>query len=210
MSGETRRFSLEKDFMNLKTDDLIYGYIQYLATYIPEKKILYVPTAKVSEEIDPISIMIGKSARTAERHIHDLVERKLLKYEIIKLNGVDTPCYVVPQESEGFYQIVKRDMLWYVIQTRSKFCIKIYIYLLNKYQWKKNYHFTGVELEGALGYENKNHNNTAIKIINVCLESLKREGIIDYTEEMVDVKGIKIPNKVLTYVCNDTKELRKV
>lgn len=35
-----RKFSLEDDFMNLTVDDIIFGYIQHLATYIPEKKIL--------------------------------------------------------------------------------------------------------------------------------------------------------------------------
>lgn len=41
-NNKKRKFSLEEDFMNLTADDLILGYIHHLATFIPEKKILYV------------------------------------------------------------------------------------------------------------------------------------------------------------------------
>ena len=53
----TRKFSLEKDFMNLTIDDMVYGYIQHIATFAPELKVLYVPTAKVSEEKKNIAKM---------------------------------------------------------------------------------------------------------------------------------------------------------
>ena len=31
--AKKRKFSLEDDFMNLTVDDIIFGYIQHLATY---------------------------------------------------------------------------------------------------------------------------------------------------------------------------------
>lgn len=36
-----RRFSLENDFMNYNIDDLLLGYLQYLATFDVSKKRLY-------------------------------------------------------------------------------------------------------------------------------------------------------------------------
>ena len=36
-----RRFSLENDFMNYSIDDLLLGYLQYLATFDVAKKRLY-------------------------------------------------------------------------------------------------------------------------------------------------------------------------
>ena len=46
--AKKRKFSLEDDFMNLTVDDIIFGYIQHLATYIPEKKILYVTEKEIA------------------------------------------------------------------------------------------------------------------------------------------------------------------
>ena len=47
----TRKFSLEDDFMNLTIDDMVYGYIQHMATFAPELKKLYVCQIELNKDL---------------------------------------------------------------------------------------------------------------------------------------------------------------
>ena len=75
----TRKFSLENDFMNLTIDDMVYGYIQHMATFAPELKVLYVPVAKVSMEKKEIAKVINKTTRTVSNRINKMLDADLLK-----------------------------------------------------------------------------------------------------------------------------------
>ncbi len=75
----TRKFSLENDFMNLSIDDMVYGYIQHMATYAPELKTLYIPVDKVSSEKKNIAKIINKTPRTVSNRIEKLLNAELLK-----------------------------------------------------------------------------------------------------------------------------------
>ena len=57
----TRKFSLEDDFMNLTIDDMVYGYIQHMATFAPELKKLYVLVDTVSMEKKDIARINNKN-----------------------------------------------------------------------------------------------------------------------------------------------------
>ena len=61
-------------------------------------------------------------------------------------NKKDVASYIFPYDKDMNYQIVNNDMLKYVIHTRNQCAVRIYVYLLNKYLWKKDYHFTLKEL----------------------------------------------------------------
>ena len=214
----TRRISLEEDFMNHKTNDLLYAYMLTCATFHPIEQKLYLTKAKYAVEGIPqiIGKLCGKTRKTINRHLDALIEKGLIAEETISCGDSEVSCYVFPYDEDTNYQIVNNDMLKYVIKTRNQCAVRIYVYLLNKYLWKKDYHFTSKELQVAIGFS-KNTETTAIyELIRDILESFKREGIIDFDEvyeKIVDSKTgeiINTPNKVLKFVAQKKDELRKV
>lgn len=209
----TRKFSLEDDFMNLTIDDMVYGYIQHMATFAPELKKLYVLVDTVSMEKKDIARIIGRTPRTVTNRIKKLLDNGLLVEEQITLNGVNRLCYVIPQETKGKYQIIYDEMLYYLICTRTTDCIKIYLYLKNKYDWKKKtneyYSFTNGEILSAIGYSN-NYDGIASARIQCILESLMREGVIKWASYTEMVNGYTAPKKRLLFVATGLNELAPV
>ena len=209
----TRKFSLEDDFMNLTIDDMVYGYIQHMATFAPELKKLYVLVDNVSMEKKDIARIIGRTPRTVTNRIKKLLDNGLLVEEQITLNGVNRLCYVIPQETKGKYQIIYDEMLYYLISTRTTDCIKIYLYLKNKYDWKKKtneyYSFTNGEILSAIGYSN-NYDGIASARIQCILESLMREGVIKWASYTEMVNGYTAPKKRLLFVATGLNELAPV
>lgn len=209
----TRKFSLEDDFMNLTIDDMVYGYIQHMATFAPELKKLYVLVDNVSMEKKDIARIIGRTPRTVTNRISKLLENGLLVEEQITLNGVNRLCYVIPQETKGKYQIIYDEMLYYLISTRTTDCIKIYLYLKNKYDWKQKtneyYSFTIVEILQALGYSS-NYNGNASARIQYILDSLMREGVIKWASYTEMINGYTAPKKRLLFVATGLNELATV
>lgn len=209
----TRKFSLEDDFMNLTIDDMVYGYIQHMATFAPELKKLYVLVDNVSMEKKDIARIIGRTPRTVTNRISKLLENGLLVEEQITLNGVNRLCYVIPQETKGKYQIIYDEMLYYLISTRTTDCIKIYLYLKNKYDWKQKtneyYSFTIGEILQALGYSS-NYNGNASARIQYILDSLMREGVIKWVSYTEMIGGYTAPKKRLLFVASGLNELATV
>lgn len=209
----TRKFSLEDDFMNLTIDDMVYGYIQHMATFAPELKKLYVLVDTVSMEKKDIARVIGRTPRTVTNRIKKLLDNGLLVEEQITLNGVNRLCYVIPQETKGKYQIIYDEMLYYLISTRTTDCIKIYLYLKNKYDWKQKtneyYSFTNAEILSAIGYSN-NYDGIASARIQCILESLMREGVIKWASYTEMVNGYTAPKKRLLFVATGLNELAPV
>lgn len=207
----TRKFSLETDFMNLSVDDIVFGYLQHLATFHPEKQTLYVPVDKVSKEKGTIAEMIDKTARTVQNKINKLIENGLIIKEMMNLNGNETAVYVIPQTTIGRYQIIKDDMMWYLLTTRKQNILKIYVYLLNKYDWKAKdkemYSFTNEELLAAIGYKASSFGSYT-SVLTTILNSLKREGIIDFVEYCDSQYSARATmRKRLTFVAHNTSEL---
>ena len=209
----TRKFSLEDDFMNLTIDDMVYGYIQHMATFAPELKKLYVLVDTVSMEKKDIARIIGRTPRTVTNRIKKLLDNGLLVEEQITLNGTNRLCYVIPQETKGKYQIIYDEMLYYLICTRTTDCIKIYLYLKNKYDWKKKtneyYSFTNAEILSALGYSD-NYNGNASARIQCILDSFMREGVIKWASYTEMIGSNTAPKKRLLFVATGLNELATV
>ena len=209
----TRKFSLEDDFMNLTIDDMVYGYIQHMATFAPELKKLYVLVDNVSMEKKDIARIIGRTRRTVTNRIKKLLDNGLLVEEQITLNGVNRLCYVIPQETKGKYQIIYDEMLYYLICTRTTDCIKIYLYLKNKYDWKKKtneyYSFTNAEILSALGYSD-NYNGNASARVQCILDSFMREGVIKWASYTEMIGSNTAPKKRLLFVATGLNELAPV
>lgn len=161
-----------------------------------------------------IAGICGCSTRTIERHLEELAKRGLLDegIEVVESNGkeYEYACYWFPYDEAAPYKIVEKDLIRYLVDTRNAQCIKIYLYLLNKYEWKPNYNFTLIELQEALGYAGDC--TSARTTVSNILDSFTREGMIRYenTYEYIENNGElhKVPTKVLKFVAKSVNDLR--
>jgi hypothetical protein len=215
-----RRLSLENDFMNYSVDDILFGAMYYLATYHPEEKRLYLTKKNFTKNKETIKAVCGEiSTQKLNRHLNKLIADNLVQEKDIKSGAETYPSYIFPYDYEEKYQLVENEMLWYIVSTRHAQAVKLYIYLLNKYNWKletnENYIFTNRELIGALGYSTNSANNLANSMVGNVLESFAREGIIEYEtfyEEMITNggKAVPSPKKRLKFVASSKQDLRKI
>lgn len=205
---EKRRFSLEQDFMNYSTDDLIYGYLQCKSTFDANNQQRYIAAVTVAQLKKNMAAMIGKTARTVTNRLSKLVEKGLLR-EAVK-DGQNV--YILTESSER-YQLINYDILFYLLINRSAQSIRVYVYLLNKYLWKKeNYIFTLSELKDALGYAETT--KTADIILDTILKSFYREGLIKWREivdsKNVNGKVIPVIRKELLFVVESQDQLEDI
>lgn len=227
----TRRMSLEQDLINYKTSDLLYGFMRSLSTARPEEKdgkIVktadgkdkyreYLPVKTFKKHKKLIAGILNVTPKTIGNQLEKLCEAGLVDegIERVEVNGVtyDYECYWFPYNEGGNYKIIDKAVIEYLVHTRNAHAIRIYLYLLNKYQWKKNYVFTLQELKEALGYaESTKSCDTLIKNV---LASFKAEGIIRYEKiyEEVDVGGvndykiINVERMQLKYVLESASDL---
>lgn len=214
-----RRLSLEDTFMNYSVDDILFGAMYYLATFHPTKRVFYLTKRKFTQNRDIIKKACDVSTQTLNNHLKKLLELGLIQEQEIKSGDVAYPSYTFSYEYKEKYQLVDNEMLWYIVTTRSQQAIKLYIYLLDKYNWKKangeNYIFTNTELLEAIGYSTNSSNQKASGIVNNILESYLREGVIKYEtfyEEIIlpNGKTVPSPRKRLTFVAVSKQELPKV
>ena len=216
-----RRMSLEKDFMKYDTDDLLYSSLYYLSTFHPIKNQLYLTKKNLGKNKKIICDICELTTQTFNRHLEKLIDKGLLKEEEITIGEGKTqyPCYTFPYNYTEKYQIVENEMLWYIVSTRNKQAVRVYIYLLNIYKWKQqnkeDYIFTNLELLGALGYSTNSSNQRCNSIINNILESFAREVVIKYEtfyEEtfLSSGKSVPVPRKRLIFVASSKKELPQI
>lgn len=213
-----RRLSLENDFMNYGIDDLLFGSMYYLATFHPKVGKLYLTKKNYAKNRKNFyNLEDGGNAKTLKRHLDKLIEKGLVAEEDIKINDEKYPSYVFPYETDTKYQLVEAEMLWYIISTRNRQAVKIYIQLLNWYLWKEktdeHFVFTNKDIMKVLGYSPDN--KVASSMVSNVLESLSREGVIryeNYFEEYVSNNGciVPTPKKRLLFVAKSKKELPAV
>lgn len=209
--------SLEDDFMNYSSDDLLFGALQYLATYHPELKLLYLTKKNITKNKKELYNLCGLNAQSLKRHLEKLESKGLIKTKMIYVgeNKTEYECYIFPYDTNGKYQIVNNEMLWYIVSTRNNQAVRIYTMLLDWYDWKSHeddeFIFTNKDIMKRLGYSTDN--KLASSMVSNILESFKREGVIDY-EEFYEVridnygKEIPTPKKRLKFVAKSKSELK--
>ena len=213
---DRRRLSLEKDFMNYKTDDLLYARMLSMAS-AEDSKVkgqykLYLPVIQFYEEKGEIMNTIGiNTQKTLTRHMKDLEEAGLIKQEIFD----DQMVYRFPFDYNGKFKLVNKELLFYLTSTRSKNAVRTYTFLLNKFLYKKEqndtFTFTNQDIMEALGYSKTT--KTASKSISMIIDDLNKRGIIKtvdfYEEIIVGTKPIPTPKKRLLFVATTVDEMEK-
>jgi hypothetical protein len=218
-----RRFSLEDDFMNYDTDDLLFGAMYHLSTYHPDYRKLYLSRKSLLKNKKIIYELCGLNSQKLNRHLEKLIERKLIAVEEMIVAGEKVPVYTFPYDYKSNYQLIDNEMLWYLASTRNHQCIRVYVLLLKYYLWKQKvsqeqgedvyYVFTNADLLKDIGYSADN--KVASSVITNILESFQREGLIQYEEfyeEIITNKGISVPSprKRLKFVAKVKTDMRPV
>lgn len=212
----TRRFSLDDDFMNYKTDDLLYGFMRCLSTARPEgdgwKE--YLPVSSFSKEKKTIANILGCTSRTIGNRLQKLIDCGLVElgqYEVEKHGKVyQYDCYYFPYDYDGNFKILDRELVKYLVYTRNACAIRIYLYLLNCSTMKQDYTFTIQEIKEGMGYASST--KTADEMIRSVLTSFKKEGVIKFEEiyeERVSPatgKVVPVPKMVLKFVATKMQQ----
>lgn len=198
-----RRFSIEPSFIQSRTNDLIYAFMRSISTINPKpqpKEYLSLTTLKSNRKL--FLDICGLTPRQFTRAVN-----KLLDEELITLEDNN---YYFPFDYDERYKLIDKDMLKYLINTRSIHAIRIYLILLNFNSYKKGYIFTINEIKEQLGYATTNYDFN--KTIQDILISLKREKIIDYTQYyetgVRNGKEFPIPRYRLLFVATEEKQLK--
>lgn len=236
MSNTKRVFSLEEDFMKWDSNDLLYAFMRCLSTAKPEVddegKVIktkngkdkyreYLPVKTFKQNKKTIAAICGCTPRTIDNQLNKLFEKGLLDEgieitKVMKQNKeyeYEVECFWFPYDYDGIYKMVDKEILEYLVNTRSTQSIRVYLYLLNKYQWKKGYVFTIQELKEALGFASST--KSCDKMLKDILASFNKEGIIKYEKiyEETDIGGandchyIQVERMKLNYVLENASEL---
>lgn len=181
---QKRRFSLEDKFMKSKSiNDLIYGKLQKIS-YISQdgRRFVYNKDFKQADMAKELGDM---KLRSFKRHFQALQTAELVQKGTVKdLNGKEVVCYYLPENKNEKFMLIPITTLDFLITVSRVNVIKIYLYLLDKYEWKHRskdtYVFTKKELIQAIGL-NPNY-SPAYTEINYILTCLKNNDLIDYEE----------------------------
>ena len=181
---EQRRFSMEENFMKVKTlNDLIYGKLQSLS-YLNEDNERFVYAADFNQE--KIAAELNIPIATFKRNFKALQTAGFAQKGKVKdLKGKQVSCYYLPYNVCEKYKLIPITTLDYLLQINTQNVIKVYLYLLSKYDWKQksneHYFFTKGELIEAIGYSinTKGRDNSAYTMIDYILNDLTLKGLIN-------------------------------
>ena len=210
-----RRISTDEDFMKYSTDDLLYGAMYYLSTYHKTYQKLYLTKKNYTKSRKELYAICGLNAQSLNNHLNKLIDNGLIEKDVMKVGEEDVEVYTFPYNKNGKYELVENEMLWYIVSTRNKQAVRVYVYLLSKYLWKQKtgdeFIFTNKDILKALGYS-PDYKLASSMITNI-LESFQREGVINYEEEyeahiMNDGNITPTPKKRLYFVARSKSELK--
>ena len=216
MKNETKRkFEVTKKakWMSYSIDDILYGLLQYYATYNPNETnpnhALYITKQNYAIHRKEIQECCGVSTRTLLNHLNKLINEHLI--EEFTINGY--PSYGIVNNRDCPYKIIDGSLLHYLCSTRNPGALKVYFTLLNWYEFKEDYEFTKKDIIEILGY--KVANDSAYELVSYLLISLKRECLIDYSEyydTRQDALGniVPVPKMRLNHVVRTLDEVAKL
>ena len=189
--------------MDKKVDDILFACMAYMTHYDKERQELYLNDSDLTDVRKYVKTLVPLTSRQITAHIKILVEKNLV------LRDEERNRYVIRNFVHGQYYLVPCDILWYLIHTASKHVIQIYVYLADKYVYKKKndrlYEFTLKELAEALGYSSHADTRTNA-VIRACLVALAKQGIISAHQKWFYTNGHQSQVLVLDNLALNTQD----
>lgn len=190
--------------MDKKVDDILFACMAYMTHYDKERQELYLNDSDLTDVRKYVKTLVSLTSRQITAHIKILVEKNLI------LRDEERNRYVIRNFIHGQYYVVPCDILWYLIHTASKHVIQIYVYLADKYIYKKKndrlYEFTLKELAEALGYNTNNYQSYTNEVIKTCLTALAKQGIISAHKKWFYTNGHQSQIFVLDNLALNTQD----
>lgn len=183
MNEKIRRFSMEDKFMkNKKVNDILYGYLQSIShldkndrrfVYIDEK----IKFTNIERELDN-----GMKRVTLSRNFKFLEDTGFIEKGHTKdIYNKIVEVYFLPYDEKSLYQMINIETLNYLVKGTNANVIKVYAYLLNKYNWKSKddtkYVFTKKEILKKLGSSTTNQRD--YDKVNVIIDVLIKLKLIE-------------------------------
>lgn len=198
-----RRIPTDKQWFDYKNNRFAGWLFCFMSSSASFHEKIYYPKKRFIEDIPLIKKFLCVSdKRTIAKYLKILIEQGYV--------SEDNENYYFPYEMyKGSYILIDRDLLYNLCVSKSTITTQIFCYLTNRMNMKKSqfadstYNFTLKELRVALGYSDKSYNELD-KAIKECLQTLKAEYYINYTNIYVDIivngKPQKVPNYQLTFI----------
>lgn len=180
-----KRIPAQGDFMKKKTNDILYGYLQSIS-YVDKNDITFVYKEDVN--FSKIAENLGQNynARKISRDFKFLQRIGLVELnKITTLQNETIDAYVLPKIGDS-YKLIPVKTLKYLINTSNANVIKIYVYLLYKYNngLRQGYKFTKKELLDVLKLKSTTNTEHYIMIDNI-LACLSNSELISLQYEWV-------------------------
>ena len=199
---QKRRIPLDKKFMTKKINDILYGYLQVKSTLNTETNIRYIKKDDVNFTEIEEDLKYTFKRRTLVNHLSNLINYGFIgESEMIDTYGESMKVYTFPYNTDSIYKLIPIETLRYLVDTANPSVIAIYVYLLNKWEWKGNkYIFTEAELiKNCLGVTSTSNSRDYIRVNNV-LTCLVNNGLIEYKKIYSKKNGVPVKKKKLLRV----------
>ena len=207
---QKRRIPLDKKFMTKKINDVLYGYLQVNSTLNTETNIRYIKKDDVNfSEIEEDLKFVFKK-RTLANHLSNLIAYGFITEDTMTdTYGESIKVYTFPYNADSIYKLIPIKTLRYLVNTANPSVICIYVYLLNKWEWKRNeYIFTEAELiRNCLGVKSIGHSRDYARVNDV-LTCLVNNELIEYKNDYSKKDGVTITRKKLLKVSTIYKSKR--
>lgn len=213
---ELRYFPLGGRMMkDKKVNDNIYGYLQSISYLNKDgERFIYksdVSPTKIERYFKNCEGM-EISLSTIKRNLTLFKSKKvglLVEGKTMDNYNKEVGVYFLPMIEDEPYKLIPLETLKYLVDTSNGNVIKTYVYLLNKYGWKKDYTFTKKELIEEIGYKT-NGNSEPYEMMNNILLCLVNNGLLDYVEFYdTNNEGKPTPKHKITFVGTKVKGMRK-
>ena len=199
---QKRRIPLDKKFMTKKINDILYGYLQVKSTLNTETNTRYIKKDDVNFTEIEEDLKYTFKRRTLVNHLSNLINYGFIgESEMIDTYGESMKVYTFPYNTDSIYKLIPIETLRYLVDTANPSVVSIYVYLLNKWEWKGNkYIFTEAELiENCLGVTSTSNSRDYIRVNNV-LTCLVNNGLIEYKKVYSKKNGVPVKKKKLLKV----------
>ena len=199
---QKRRIPLDKKFMTKKINDILYGYLQVKSTLNTETNMRYIKKDDVNFTEIEEDLKYTFKRRTLANHLSNLINCGFIgESEMIDTYGESMKVYTFPYNVDSIYKLIPIETLRYLVDTANPSVVSIYVYLLNKWEWKGNkYIFTEAELiKNCLGVTSTSNSRDYIRVNNV-LTCLVNNGLIEYKKVYSKKNGVPIKKKKLLKV----------
>ncbi|NLM62886.1 MAG: hypothetical protein GX190_01045 [Mollicutes bacterium] len=206
--NEKRAIPVEDKFMNRKISDILYGYLQSISYLDKSGKTRFVYKDHYSPSIIQEYFGIDENGRYKfQRLAITRAMRVLIEFGYVReitvegLKGNYVKAYELPFNVDSIFQIIPLETLKYLLDASNSNVIKIYVYLLNKYNcFGDKFEFTNKHLLNKCFGVKSNTNSLTNKSLANRLDFLKKLGLIDWCEYVKVYNGKKIKTKRLKFV----------